>query len=77
MLDPAQQTAVGAASLTQEGDVYTLQNNVLAASFMKVGSALYFAGSKAMDLQAGTEPFTVGFGNGDAVPASCRPLWLL
>ena len=70
VLYPAQQTAVGAASLTQEGDVYTLQNNVLAASFMKVGSALYFAGSKAMDLQAGTEPFTVGFGNGDAVPAS-------
>ncbi|MGM9687585.1 MAG: Ig-like domain-containing protein [Alloprevotella sp.] len=70
VLYPAQQTAVGAASLTREGDVYTLQNNVLAASFMKVGSALYFAGSKAMDLQAGTEPFTVGFGSGDAVPAS-------
>ena len=74
VLYPAQQTAVGAAELVKEGDVYTLSNNVLAASFMKVGEAIYFAGSKAMDLQAGTEPFTVAFGNGDNVPASAMQL---
>ena len=74
VLYPAQQTAVGAASLNRDGDVYTLQNNVLAASFMKVGEALYFAGSKAMDLQAGTEPFTVAFGSGEVVPASAMTL---
>ena len=67
---PAQQEAVGAAVLTAENDVYTLSNNVLAASFVKLGNALYFGGSNAMDLVAGTEIFNVGFGNGDNVAAS-------
>ena len=70
VLYPAQQTAVGAAAINVVDGVYTLSNNVLAASFMKLGDALYFAGSKAMDLLAGTEIFTVAFGNGDNVPAS-------
>ena len=70
VLYPAQQTAVGAAAIKAVDGVYTLSNNVLAASFMKLGDALYFAGSKAMDLLAGTEIFTVAFGNGDNVPAS-------
>ena len=67
---PAQQEAVGAAVLSANNDVYTLSNNVLAASFVKLGDALYFGGSKAMDLVAGTEIFSVAFGNGDNVPAS-------
>ena len=71
---PKQQDNVGAASITEEDGVYTLSNRVLAASFMKVGDALYFAGSKAMDLVAGTEPFTVAFGSGDNVPASVMTL---
>ena len=54
----------------EEDGVYTLYNNVLAASFMKVGEAIYFAGSDAMNLVAGTEPFTVAFGNGETVAAS-------
>lgn len=70
VLYPAQQTAVGSAVLTQEGDAYTLSNRVLAASFVKVGGALFFAGSKAMNLEPGTEPFTVAFGSGVNVPAS-------
>lgn len=70
VLYPVQQDAVGVAELVQENDTYTLSNKVLAASFMKVGGALYFAGSKAMNLVAGTEPFTVAFGNGDQVAAS-------
>ena len=67
---PTQQEAVGAAKAEANESVYTLSNNVLAASFMRLGDALYFAGSEAMDLVAGTEPFTVAFGNGDNVSAS-------
>ena len=71
---PLQQTAVGAAQSAESNGVYTLRNNVLAASFAKMGGALYFAGSKAMDLLPGTEPFTVAFGDGDNVPASAMTL---
>ena len=74
VLYPAQQEAVGVAKSEEEKGVYTLSNNVLAASFMRLGDALYFAGSEAMDLVAGTEPFTVAFGNGDNVPASAMTL---
>ena len=71
---PKQQENVGEASITEEGDAYILKNNVLAASWMKVGDAIYFAGCDAMDLLAGTEPFTVAFGAGDNVPASAMTL---
>ncbi|MBR3615051.1 MAG: Ig-like domain-containing protein [Bacteroidaceae bacterium] len=71
---PKQQEDVGVAKMDETDGVYTLSNNVLAASYMKVGNALYFAGSKAMDLVAGTEPFTVAFGSGDNVPASAMTL---
>ena len=71
---PKQQENVGAASISEEDGVYILSNKVLAAGFMKVGEALYFAGSDAMNLVAGTEPFTVAFGAGDNVPASAMTL---
>ena len=74
VLYPAQQEAVGAAKAEEQEGVYTLSNNVLAASFMRLGNAIYFAGSEAMDLVAGTEPFTVAFGSGDNVPASAMTL---
>ena len=74
VLFPAQQEAVGAAQLVEEDGVYTLSNKVLAASFMRLGDAIYFAGSDAMDLVAGTEPFTVAFGSGDNVAASAMTL---
>ena len=67
---PFQQDEVGAAQSLVDNGVYTLYNNVLAASFVKVGESIYFGGSQAMDLQAGTEPFTVAFGSGDVVAAS-------
>ena len=70
VLYPAQQEAVGVAVLTANEGVYTFSNNVLAASYVKLGDAIYFGGSKAMDLVAGTEIFSVAFGNGDNVPAS-------
>ena len=67
---PKQQDAVGAAMSEKEGDVYTLYNNVLAASFLKGDKNIYFLGSKAMNLVAGTELFIVGFGAGEKVAAS-------
>ena len=67
---PKQQDAVGAAMSEKEGEVYTLYNNVLAASFLKGEKTIYFLGSKAMNLVAGTELFIVGFGNGEKVAAS-------
>ena len=71
---PKQQDNVGAANISEDNGVYVLNNKVLAAGFMKVGDALYFAGSDAMNLVAGTEPFTVAFGSGDNVPASAMTL---
>ena len=67
---PKQQDAVGTAMSEKEGEVYTLYNNVLAASFLKGEKTIYFLGSKAMNLVAGTELFIVGFGNGEKVAAS-------
>ena len=71
---PMQQNNVGVALLSHTGDVYTLSNNVLAASFVRVGDALFFGGSTAMNLLPGTEPFTVAFGDGVSVPASAMTL---
>ena len=71
---PAQQEAVGTAKSDEKDGVYTLSNNVLAASYMRLGDAVYFAGSDAMDLVPGTELFTVAFGSGDNVPASAMTL---
>ena len=71
---PKQQDNVGAANISEDNGVYVLSNKVLAAGFMKVGEALYFAGSESMNLVAGTEPFTVAFGSGDNVPASAMTL---
>ncbi len=71
---PKQQDNVGVANISENNGVYILSNKVLAASWMKVGNALYFAGCDAMNLLAGTEPFTVAFGAGDNVPASAMTL---
>lgn len=45
-------------------------NKVLQASFLNTEKAIYFLGSKAMNLVAGTEPFYVSFGSGVSVAAS-------
>ena len=67
---PNPQSHVGTAVCETSDGTYTLYNNVLAASFLHTGKALYFLGSKAMNLMPGTELFCVGFGNGDKVAAS-------
>lgn len=76
VLYPKQQDAVGNAQVATEnnGSVITLYNNVLAATFVKERNYLWFGGSKAMNLEAGTEPFTIAFGTGYSVPASAMTL---
>lgn len=76
VLYPKQQDAVGNAQVATEnnGSVITLYNNVLAATFVKDRDYLWFGGSKAMNLEAGTEPFTIAFGTGYSVPASTMTL---
>lgn len=74
VLYPAQQENVGEAVASESDGAYTLSNKVLAASFVRVDNALYFAGSQAMNLEPGTEPFTVAFGSGVNVPASAMTL---
>lgn len=79
VLYPKQQDAVGNAQVAQvatenNGSVITLYNNVLAATFVKERNYLWFGGSKAMNLEAGTEPFTIAFGTGYSVPASAMTL---
>lgn len=68
---PMQQESVGAASLTETTDNdatrYTLSNNLFQASFKKQGNSILFDGCEAMDLQPGTEIFTVKLGNGSTV----------
>ncbi len=71
---PLQQEAVGAAKAEQKDNVYTLSNNVLAASFIRVGESLFFGGCDAMNLLAGTELFSVAFGSGTNVYASAMKL---
>lgn len=78
VLYPAQQTEVGTALLTESKRdneiVYNFGNNVLDASFVLSEQKLIFAGSKTMNLEPGTEPFTLAFGNGVSVPASAMTL---
>lgn len=76
VLYPKQQDAVGNAQVATDnnGSVITLYNNVLAATFVKDRDYLWFGGSKAMNLEAGTEPFTIAFGTGYNVPASAMTL---
>lgn len=73
---PTQQTSVGEAKVAQENNdtVFTLYNDVLAATFVKDRGHLFFGGSDAMNLEAGTEPFTISVGSGTTIPASCISL---
>ena len=76
---PTQQAAVGEAMIAQDnGDtLYTLYNNVLAATFVLDRGHLFFGGSDAMNLEAGTEPFTIAVGGGTTIPSSAMEMKLL
>ena len=69
-----QQSQPGTAVATQNGDTYTLANDLLSASFTKANGRLTFAGCDALYLAAGTELFKVTLGDGTVVPASAMTL---
>ena len=65
-----QKKQAGVAVLESDGTVYTLSNDLLSASFVKKNNTLEFGGCEAMNLQAGTELFTVTLSGGSVVKAS-------
>lgn len=69
-----QQSQPGTAVATQNGDTYTLANDLLSASFTKANGRLTFAGCDALYLTSGTELFKVTLGDGTVVPASAMTL---
>ena len=69
-----QQNQPGTAVATQNGDTYTLANDLLSASFTKANGRLTFAGCDALYLTSSTELFKVTLGNGTVVPASAMTL---
>ena len=69
-----QQSQPGTAVATQNGDTYTLANDLLSASFTKADGRLTFAGCDALYLASGTELFKVTLGDGTVVPASAMTL---
>ncbi|MBQ0049414.1 MAG: hypothetical protein KBT12_04130 [Bacteroidales bacterium] len=78
---PMQQDNVGEAKLEEMGNddeskTFVFSNNVLTAAFVKSGNAILFGGSKAMNLMAGTEPFTVSFGDGSEQPVAASEMIL-
>lgn len=65
-----QQEQPGVAVLAQEGTDYVLSNDLLSATFIHADGRLTFGGCEAMNLNAGTELFTVTLGTGTVVKAS-------
>ncbi len=64
---PQQQTEVGVAHLQEADGEWTLSNELLSATFRKENGKLLFGGCEAMNLEAGTELFTISFGTGTTV----------
>ncbi len=59
---PQQQETCGTASISHDGNTYTLSNALFAATFRHEGDKLYFDGSEALGLLDGTELFTLRLG---------------
>ena len=60
----------GVAQVSSVGNVYTLSNDLISASFRVANGTLVFDGCEAMGLEAGTELFRIVLGNGTEVAAS-------
>ena len=65
-----QEEKPGVAQLSQNGEVYTISNDLLSASFKKIGGKLTFEGCQAMDLLPNDELFKIQVDNGTDVYAS-------
>lgn len=64
----------GIAAVSETGGTFVLSNDLLSASFIHEGGKLTFGGCEAMNLNPGTEIFTITLGNGTVVPASAMEL---
>ena len=64
----------GTAQVSSAGDVYTLSNDLLSASFRIDNGTLVFDGCEAMGLEAGTELFRIVLGDGTEVAASAMTM---
>ncbi len=60
----------GIANVTEDGTTYTLSNDLLSASYTLQDGKLVFGGCEAMDLEPGTELFTIELSGGTKVKAS-------
>ena len=60
----------GIAEVSQDGNTYTLSNELLTAKFVKKGDQLLFAGCKEMNLLPDSELFKIKLGNGTTATAS-------
>ncbi len=60
----------GGATASSSNGTYTLSNQLLSASFTHKNGKLIFGGCDAMNLNPGTELFTITMGNGQNIKAS-------
>lgn len=60
----------GMAQMESDGTTFTLSNDLLSASFVREGATLKFGGCEAMNLEPGTELFTIALSGGKTVKAS-------
>ncbi|MBQ7819409.1 MAG: T9SS type A sorting domain-containing protein [Bacteroidales bacterium] len=60
----------GQAQAVSESTRWVLYNNLLEAEFIMSNGDLYFNGCEALQLDGGSEPFTITLGNGTIVKAS-------
>lgn len=69
-----QQQQAGVAVVSVVDNVYTLQNDLFAAQFVKADGTLTFGGSEALGLIAGSEIFKIALADGTEIPASAFTL---
>ena len=65
-----QEKQAGMALLESNGTTFTLSNDLLSASFVKNDGVLMFGGCEEMNLEPGTELFTITLSTGKTIKAS-------
>mgnify|MGYP002623628207 CR=1 FL=1 len=65
-----QEQQAGVATATSDGVTYTLSNDLFSASFVHEDGTLRFGGCKEMNLEAGTELFSIELSGGTTINAS-------
>jgi len=65
-----QQPGSAVAEVSEDGNTFTLSNDLFSASFLRQDGSLRFGGSESLGLQAGTEIFSLRLADGTEVNAS-------